>query len=405
MLTGLRPAVHGVVCEPSQSFLRLGDEHETLAEYLRRNGYSTAGVAANSTMLLRNFNLHQGFDYYAVRVPPNPGTANSHLVLREWFGKLAIRVTKPNGNPELYRSAEDINREVIPLIDQMRSSQKPFFLFINYMDVHTPYEPTPPYDRLFSTAGGDGMNLEEYYAMANDVMRFRRDFPAALRERLIARYDAELAYLDHHVGRLVELLKARKLFDNTLLIITSDHGEAFGAKRLVEHGVSVYQNQVHVPLLIKWPAVESGKRIQQPVSLIDIFPTVLEAVGLLVPPTLPGQILTKVHEPALRLVVAERYPCPELYRLHPRFQSVQRAAIWDRWKLIESPGGKAELYEIADETETVDKSASERRRVLELERQLAAFVEHERRGAPQPAKPVLLNAEEVERLKSLGYVQ
>ncbi len=405
IFTGLTPAHHGVVCDSKESFLRLGDEQETLAEQLKRGGYSTAGVAANITMLLRSFNLHQGFDYYAVRVPPRPYDTNSHLVLRDWYGALVGVLVKPGRNPELYRRAEDINREVFPLIDQLQSLSKPFFLFVNYMDVHTPYNPLPPYDSLFTTAQGETMDLAEYYRVSNDVMKLTRKLPDAVSEQLAARYDGELAYLDYHMGRLVDYLRSRKLLENTLLIITSDHGEAFGDRNLMEHGVSVYQNQIHVPLLIRWPGTAHAERIQQPVSLIDIFPTVLGTLGLPVPRALAGQTLTKGHPPELRLVVAERYPCSELYHLHPRFHAVQRAAIWDRWKLIEAAGAKPELYEVADEGEKIDQAASDASRVVQIEHQLAAWLEHEKSRSGKSAGPAALTSDEIDRLKSLGYVQ
>jgi arylsulfatase A-like enzyme len=392
------------VCKPKRSFHRLGDEHETLAEYLRRNGYSTAGVAANSTVLVRSFNLHQGFDYYAVRIPPNPGTVSSNLVLRERFAKIVMRVAKPRGNPELYLRAEDINNEVIPLIDQLQSSPKPFFLFVNYMDAHTPYDPPPPYDSLFPTPDRHNVDSAEYYSIAADVMKLARKLPDNLRERLIAGYDGELSYLDYHVGHLVDHLRSRKLLDNTLLIITSDHGEAFGERSFVGHGLSVYQDQVHVPLVIKWPGTGRGERIRRPVSLIDIFPTVLGTLNLPVPTKLTGQTLTRAHPPELRLVVAERYPCPDLYRLHPRFQSVQRAALWGRWKLVQAAGAEAELYEIGDES--TNKAHSEAPRVLALARQLEAVRKYEQHNVHRlRSHPAVLSSDEVERLKSLGYVQ
>src|SRR5205823_715239 len=125
-------------------------------------------------------------------------------------------------------------------------------------DAHTPYIPPRPFDARFP--GKDPrFTYQQYLDLQKEVLAGRRTLTRNERENLVSQYDGGLAYIDDRLRTLVSALKDRRIYDNTLIMITGDHGEAFGEKGLMEHAVaSVYQNQVHVPLIIKYPGQREG---------------------------------------------------------------------------------------------------------------------------------------------------
>ncbi|MBI3666425.1 MAG: sulfatase-like hydrolase/transferase, partial [Acidobacteria bacterium] len=217
-------------------------------------------------------------------------------------------------------------------------------------------------------------------------------------------YDGGIAHLDFHLENLFHRLKELGLYQNSLIIITSDHGEAFGDRNLCNHGgISVYQDLVHIPLLIRYP--QSGRKevADEPVSLVDIMPTVLDVLGMEVPKDLDGRSLQKPDSGRSRLVISECFPGKRLLSWHPRFRRVERALVAGSWKFIHSTAGKRELYDLSkdpDETRnlyTADDGASK-----DLEARLNQWLQT---VPPETPAPFKLNKEALERLRSLGYIQ
>jgi len=165
-----------------------------------------------------------------------------------------------------YRRAADINRAVLPLLDEVAANPQPFFLFVNYMDAHWPYRPPPPFDTKFGSTRARSIAMADYYRMASDVMAGRRTLTDTERADLHAQYDGGIANIDQQIGALVDRLEKLERLDNCLLIVTADHGEAFGEHALVEHGVSVYGDQIHVPLIVKYPRQRTPSRVRDAVS-------------------------------------------------------------------------------------------------------------------------------------------
>jgi arylsulfatase A-like enzyme len=247
------------------------------------------------------------------------------------------------------------------------------------------------------------MPLRDYYALSLEVMRTERHIAPALRKHLIDKYDGALSYLDHEIGQLMDHLKRVGLYENTLIVITADHGEAFGEHDLMQHGVSVYRDQLHVPLLIKWPKARGTRRVDEVVSGVDIMPTILEVAGGKIPKGISGQSLSRGGAAATRVLLSETHPCPDVMRLHPRFNRIERAIRSGRWKFIQSTAGKRELYDMeADPFEKRNLYAVAKNKAAELEQILTKWIA---RLKPQSRIPAQLDKEALERLKALGYVQ
>jgi choline-sulfatase len=171
------------------------------------------------------------------------------------------------------------------------------------------------------------------------------------------------------------------------VIVTADHGEAFGGRGLFLHGVSVYQNQVHVPLLVKYPGQTQPARVETPVSLLDVMPTVLAVAGL------DGRAAQRPR-PAL----AESFPGARLYRMKPRFHRIQRAVVDGDLELLVATNGRHELYDLSRDPEELD-DRYDAQLAKPLEAELEGFLAEPaaRRMAPHT------DAETQARLRALGY--
>jgi arylsulfatase A-like enzyme len=374
----------------------LADRRVTLAEALSGAGYATAAVVANHAYLSEAYNLHQGFAYYEL---PTPFWAKHRpFFLRQPVRTALVRTFAPREAQRESSPAGGINNRAFAVLGRLAKIQRPFALFLNYLDAHDLILPPAPFDTLFPVTTALGMDAP---ALWRDVAGLRRPLTPAERENLIAYYDAAIAYLDFALRDLVKRLRDLNLYDNTMILVTSDHGQAFGRRGHLFHIMSVYENQVRIPLLIKYPGQRQGAVVEQPASLVDVFPTVLDAAGLPLPAPVEGLSLLRPETAAPRTLLAESYPNAFLLALHPRFRRVERALIRWPYKLIVDTRGKRELYHLEsdpDETRNLyaRQPAIAASLLAELERRVAA-----KRSAPA-FRP---DAETLRRLKSLGYTQ
>jgi arylsulfatase A-like enzyme len=305
----------------------------------------------------------------------------------------------------LYRNAEEINDAAFSLLQEAKDGQQPFFLFLNYMDPHWPYYPPPPFDTRWPGKRPDLLTTASRTRVAEEVLRLDRPISESERDHFVSQYDGAIAYLDAHLGMLLDRLRELDLYDNSLLIVTSDHGEAFGERSMVDHGVSVYQDQVYVPLIVKYPNVNDGKIEDSVVSLVDIFPTVLDVVLEEVPENVAGHSLLQLEVDRATPVVAESFPNSSLLEDHPRFHRTSRAIFDWPYKFIGTTPPKRELYSLAVAfSEGEDLIERDTSLGLELEEQLDSWLaETLARSVDDP----LLNLDEatIERLRSLGYIK
>jgi arylsulfatase A-like enzyme len=407
ILTGRFPTSHGAhTVDPrlqdnqAVGDMAMSERMLTLPEMLSGAGYRTASVVANYGFLSPRYKLDQGFDLYTL---PYPGCTpfSPAFAWRPFLARIVPGMFVWSRDAE-FSNAGEVNQELFHLIAGVGSADPPVFLFANYMDAHKPYAPPPPYDTRFP--GKDPRYQEdEYVSLKRAVLKQERTLPAWVRDHIISQYDGGIAYLDDQLGRLIDRLKAEGLYDDSLIIVTADHGESFGDRNLMEHNVSVYQEQIHVPLLIKYPDQSQGRVVADPVSLVDLVPTVLDVLDVKKPGGLQGRSLFAPAGEKPREILAESFPRPTLLNTDPRFHRVQRALIDWPYKLIASTNGNRELYRLdTDPAERQDiyDPADPTAQALEarLDKWLATAV-------AEVGEAPALDPDTLERLKSLGYVQ
>ena len=381
--------------------LRLPDESLTMAEVLWNRGYRTMAVAANTTFLQRAFHLDQGFQYYS---QPNPMlflARTERFFLRSDLSRLLAHYFPPSTSQRAYRTAANVNREVFALLQQAQAEKQPFFLFVNYMDAHQPYFPLPPYDVKYP--GQDRtLTYSQYFAIEFGALSGRRPYTDTDRRRDQSQYDGGIAYIDACLGDLFKRLKELGLYDNTMLIVTSDHGQSFGEKMLVGHGTSVYQEQVRVPLIIKYPWVGEATVDGSLASHVDILPTVLDTLGYPIPLSLPGRSLREAPKVPVT-VRSESFPCDLFAHLSPRFRSTQRAVFRGPFKLVVSTNGDHALYDLSNDPREEHDVTSQNSQMASL---LDADLQHWLSTLPTvQTRPALLDRRTVEGFRSLGYLQ
>jgi arylsulfatase A-like enzyme len=367
LLTGLYPSEHGLGAfleeEGRVTGGTLSPSAVTIAEALRALGYSTA-LFGEQNQLAPKFGLDQGFDAYDHR------------------GSRAPR----------------IHERVLAWLDGERAAgaAKPFFAYLHYLELHWPYCAPPPARGVF-TAGYRGRPLcDDWRRLREEIRSGAVVLTAEEIEAMKAQYDEELYGLDGHVGELFAALGERGLWDDTLVVLTSDHGEEFFEHGGMAHGTSLYDELIHVPLVIKPPAswnAPAGAATDALAESRDLFPTLLEAAGAsLKDDTARRSLLPWVRGTAgdpREFVVAELGDTLAVRTLGH--------------KLIVERGGESRLYDLAsDPAETRDLASQEPEVVARLEGHLRRW-----RAALQPipaGAAETLDDETVEGLRGLGYL-
>ena len=350
LFTGLYPPAHGV---RDNGLYRLEDKALTLAEILRSQGFSTAAVIGSYVVTSR-FGLAQGFDYYDERLNSRPDLPAVFFI---------------------ERTAAEVTEAALRWLES-RKRKSPFALWLHYYDPHSPYQPPSPFDSLF------------------------RDNP----------YDGEIAFADRELGRFLTRLKETGEYDNTLIIVAGDHGEALGEHGEPTHGIFLYNATVHVPLIVRLPGDScAGRKIGRNVSLLDVLPTVLSYFGIKIPEGVQGEnLLPLIFQPgeggkagpdAQRALYLETLLPENTFGWHAAGGLVRGGL-----KYIESP--EPELYDLErdfgerDDLAPADSSAVKR----EAARYAGLRKKLEREARQQLAGRLSLDSESAERLRALGYI-
>lgn len=384
LFTGKYPHTHGT---PSNGF-EVNADNVMLTEILKEAGFHTAGFLGSFALDSR-FEFDQGFDHYD-----------------ETFDRLF----GTHGYEQDERSAESVTNAAIAYLDQIGTPRN-LFLFVHYFDPHTPYQPPPPYDRLYDRTGGAGLTpigqVRQMCASSGG-----REFPEAT--RWAQRYAGEVSYMDEHVGRLLDELGRRGILDEALLIIASDHGENHWEHAdFFDHGSAVYETTLRGVGMIRLPGGRhGGVRLDGPVASIDVLPTILRFLGLALPPGVEGAALdlgVPAGPPVGRALLAEATepwipPGDALWANARKMRSVRAG----RYKLVATPISSQEaLYDLsADPLEQHDLLPSAGPELVAtattLRQQIAAW------GAA--AKPLpshfdsSLRDDTMRRLKAMGYL-
>ena len=254
ILTGLHPSRHGALYHGS--LLQLPDGKQTLAEAFRERGYVTAGFVANPN-LKKVFGFDRGFDVYYDS--PVEDTVTLACLRGTFFGCLMTQLSRREFNWNYENDVASMNREVLAWLE--RNHDQRFFLYAHYIDPHIPYDPPARYREEFAQEHGFLLFNERKQAVGID------------------RYDGEIRYCDDGLEQLVTRLQKLGAWDNTLFVFTSDHGEEFFEHGALGHGFSLYQEIVHVPLILRGPGVPAGKTLKKPVQILDLAATVLALSG------------------------------------------------------------------------------------------------------------------------------
>jgi len=372
LFTGLYPTSHKTKTPSS----KLDDSYTTLAEILTEQGYQCAGVISGP-YLRKAHNLHQGFEFY-----DESAAARGHHVAHD-------DVT----NPQMEKSLRDF-------IKNQRDRLRPLFLFAYFWDPHYDYIPPAPYNRMFVGPDCEQIDITKY-ELSDTV---NANISKGQLAYVISQYDGEIRWTDEHLGRLFQLLKEEDLWDNTLLIVTADHGEEFFEHGQKGHYNNIYTENVHVPLIIKYPQGTPRGRDSRLVSLIDILPTVLEV----------AEITTSILHQGYSLLTAPKPDRPIFYELLLIWYDRRTVEEWfairqGDYKLISVSGKKRiELYNIKEDPQEMnDLFGREKTR----ERTLMKILEQWHKNAKALAENfhtaggAELNDEAIERLRSLGYIK
>ena len=381
LFTGLYPDAHQTVLPVD----RLADGYRTLAEELSEVGYDTAGVVSGP-YLRRAHNLNQGFARW------NDDPASSEH--RDAHGDVT--------NPAMLEGLEQALTE--------RDPERPLFLFAYFWDPHYDYVPPPPYDTLFVGPDATPVPMHGY---GRDGRVHAGSSPQEL-DFVRSQYDGEIRWTDDALGRFFSRLREAGLWDDTLLIVTADHGEEFFEHGWKGHKNNLFVESVHVPLLVKYPGRERRGRDVRLVSLVDVFPTVLEVAGIAASPEVQGRSLLEAEpDPARSIFFAlrtlwylQRPDGGEERRRDHQWHAVRRGDL----KLVGVPGQRMFLFDVrSDPGEQIDLLA--RRGFEEQAEDLLGLLERHRaeseswrRGLGAGGSAPLADAD-LERLRSLGYLK
>jgi len=403
IFTGLYPSWHGghgysvtpVLIRP------VSRNVPTLPEILRDRGFFTVGVAANKAFLAPQWGLSRGFQTFGVQTPIEVLPPFYGYYLRHGIRRLLSYGIETMEFDAQYRRARDVNADAFGAMEENRPGDRPFFLFLNYMDAHVPYVAEVPAG-LPLPSGYGAPDFPQLWSIVNGVLNERIRYPEEKRVRIVERYDAGIAAEDAAFGDLISWLKRQGLYDRALIVVTADHGEAFGEHNLAAHGVSTYQDQVHVPLLIKYPGRSHARVVTTPVSHIDILPTVLDTLGFPIPAHLPGRSLRNFETAEERSLFSESFPTKPDTDVNPRLNRTERAIRYGIYKLILSDKGKHEFFNIADDPQELHPlAAGVIPQAQEMESNLRAMI----RLIPRQIVPPPAGAEQLKTLKGLGYVR
>lgn len=333
LVTGLYPTEH----HTRKINDSLPSNLPTLAEQFFARGYRTAAFSANVFFFGRERGFGRGFQVFGDYFPSIPA-AFHHTALGNWTNQFLFNrgwVLNIIGR----QSAADINHAALRWID---GQQRPFFLMLNYLDVHDTYLPPRGSLRLWGTH--DAVPPKRISETFN---QYPKPTEAELHYE-IAQYDNCLYYVDSQIAALMNELQLRGLDRNTLLVITADHGEQFDEHGIVTHANALYFSEIRVPLIF-WDrgTIPAGVRISRPVSTVNIGATALDIAAGVKRPTFPGGSLTAFwtngdieHWP---------YPLSELAKLpidrsFPNFDGNMQSIVTDKWHYVKGPANHESLY-------------------------------------------------------------
>lgn len=368
LLSSLYPWQHNAFSDDS----RVPDSVELLPEYFRGRGYRTAAFIANG-YVSDKFGFGRGWDDYRNYIRENRRSV-----------------------------AQDVAADVLEWFDA-RPKQKPFFLYVHTIDPHVPYKPPKSFLAMYDSAPYSG---PVDFSRTNELLEKVKIGKLPLNDRdklrLQALYDGEISYHDVHFAAIFDGLEKRGLRDDTLVVITADHGEEFWDHGSVGHGHSLYDELVHVPLILRIPGVTEGNAVLRgDVGLVDVAPTILDALKLPIPDTMSGRSF-------LPELLGEGQSAPRATA--SQFMTGVRAVAIGRLKLIQRGLENGALYDVKTDPGETHDIAKARPIALRYARSVLGLTLAQNTQTPSGKPRVHLrestkiDAETEAQLRALGYV-
>jgi len=407
LFTGTFPCFHGAW----DGHPILNEDIPTLPEILRGYGYQTVGFT-NIGWLNDKTGLIRGFDTFVPVYRSYEGRSIPTMA-RLALAKMAWLL-----NGRMLGGATATNRYVKNWLAR-REPERPFFMFINYSEAHAPYQPPRSFARRFLEPLGLGyaearqVNQDPLKHITGTASMDKKDFDV-----LRALYDAEIAYLDTRLGELFNYLRQRDLLEQTLVIVSADHGENLGDHGFMSHKWCLYDTLVRVPLIIRYPpCFPPGMTVNDQVQLVDILPTLMDVLNVRESETrsqlqgfslLPHQV---AHRPRT-FAVSERYgrSWKHTFRRFPdfdytRFERDLKAIRTMQFKYIWSSNGKCELYNIAtDPAESKNLADALPEKAQSLHNCLFDFIESIKRTGETTEQDIEMDRDLENHLRGLGYL-
>jgi len=373
LFTGLHPAALG----EAERAMALPSDVPSLARVLAAEGYRTHGVVSH-LYVGEKFGFSDGFESW----DQENAKGHTHVSSQDVTALALERMVSLGGGGELGPDAQQV---------------EPFFLYLHYFDPHYDYLEHEGFE--FSD-GYDG----KLKSLRDNIRNLRRQAAAGKFDEVDLQhlqdiYDSEIRFTDHHIGRVLDELERRGLYDDTLIVVTADHGEALAERpeRWIGHTITLHQEVVHVPLVIKLPGSRARVDVTRPVSTVELMPTIADFMRLELPES-------RVW--AARSLLAAESDLPVFIETQhrARLQGVRRGS----WKLIhDQESGVSRLFDLdADPGETLDLAVDEPERVAELEQLRAEWSARnlKLRELYTAEEPELTPAE-IEQLRALGYTR
>ena len=357
--------------------IELPEKLITLPEILEKNGYNTASF------------LPSGFS-----VLPERFKFNNVISYEKGVNQIAPR----------------INQQVAAWLKE--NSAKPFFVYLHYLGAHYPYLPPEPFDAMFLHDAYPEM--EEFAEDKIAILKPPREWEKDMRDFIVSQYDGRIRYVDGYIGEFLDKLNELKLTENTLVIITADHGEGFLDHGSFSHSNNLYDELIHVPVIMRLPPVlPAGEVFSGLVRLVDIMPTVFGILNIASDSVMQGASLLS-PDGKLKAAGLESFSQAHILA-HEGW--LKKGVRTERWSLIgtyDNNGDEVslEFYDLEKDPEQKDNLAGQKAPEFQmLKRRLRDYIASCRKlrdfllGEGHIDKPVLFNEEEEEALRNLGYMR
>ncbi|NCG19333.1 MAG: sulfatase-like hydrolase/transferase [Rhodobacterales bacterium] len=424
--TGLPVASHGA----NAKWIWLDNRFVTLAEHFRANGYDTYAYTSNP-YLSENSNILQGFDTidYAWKAPwAEKAAAATQAKLIEGDKSAELSPSwRPEGHGEgwpkhltAYKDGGDVTREAFSEWLDERAPKKQWVAYLNFLEAHHPRVPSEEARKRLhdDEMVESGLSTDASLFRTMSYMEGKVTYEPAELDAIKGVYDATISDLDTVTGHILDDLKERGVLEDTIVVIVSDHGEHLGEHGLFDHRWSVYQELLHVPLVIRYPKKMVARREASPVSTQALFPTLCELADVACPPGLIRSLTSMAIEPVYAELIQ---PTPRLPPIRAAYQDLDNGkwrwryqVMFDRnYKLIRRSDGNLALYDLrADPTESRDLASSEAARtkgMLQATRDwqegIRPYNPVERSNSDKPKNALKADDETRKQLEMLGYTR